>query len=89
VHGTRRSTARASPAARASGQSADHRTGTYEQTARVYGTTPYAVEVTVDAETGAFHVVDAELVADVGTVINPGGARQLEGASRSGSDRRS
>jgi CO/xanthine dehydrogenase Mo-binding subunit len=54
--------------------------GKAEQTAHVFGSYAYAVEVAVDRETGAFHVVDAALVADVGTVINPVAVRgQLEG----------
>lgn len=39
-----------------------------------------AVEVAIDRETGAIHVLDAVLAADVGTVINPIAHRgQLEG----------
>jgi CO/xanthine dehydrogenase Mo-binding subunit len=55
-------------------------TGTAEQNAHVYGAYGYAIEVEVDRETGSFTVVDATLVADVGTVINPVAVRgQLEG----------
>src|SRR3989454_912191 len=40
----------------------------------------YVLEVAVDRETGAVRIVDATLVADVGTVINPVALRgQLEG----------
>jgi CO/xanthine dehydrogenase Mo-binding subunit len=40
----------------------------------------YAVEVQVDRETGAVRILDATLVADVGTIINPVALRgQLEG----------
>src|SRR5205823_11050160 len=40
----------------------------------------FAIEVEVDRDTGAFRIVDAALVADVGTVINPVAVRgQLEG----------
>src|SRR5207245_10353156 len=40
----------------------------------------YALEVEVDRDTGHVRVLDAVLVADVGTVINPVAARgQLEG----------
>lgn len=54
--------------------------GTAEQTAHVFGSYAFAIEVRVDAETGAFTIVDAALVADVGTVINPVAVRgQLEG----------
>jgi CO/xanthine dehydrogenase Mo-binding subunit len=54
--------------------------GTAEQNAHVFGSYAFAIEVRVDAETGAFTIVDAVLVADVGTVINPVAVRgQLEG----------
>ncbi|HLQ04485.1 MAG TPA: molybdopterin cofactor-binding domain-containing protein, partial [Verrucomicrobiae bacterium] len=54
--------------------------GTADQTAHVFGCYAFAVEVTVDRDTGAFTIVDAVLVADVGTVINPVAVRgQLEG----------
>ena len=54
--------------------------GAAEQTAHVFGSYAFAIEVTVDRETGAFRIVDAALVADVGTVINPVAVRgQLEG----------
>lgn len=44
------------------------------------GAYAYAVEVGVDRETGSFQVLDALLVADVGTVINPVALRgQLQG----------
>lgn len=36
-----------------------------------YGYGAYAVEVEVDAETGTVRIVDAVLVADVGTIVNP------------------
>ena len=46
----------------------------------VYSVYGYAIEVRVDRETGAVRVVDALLVADTGTVINPVAHRgQLEG----------
>ncbi len=55
-------------------------TGAAEQNAHVFGSYAFAIEVTVDADTGAFRIVDAALVADVGTVINPIAVRgQLEG----------
>jgi len=55
-------------------------TGAAEQNAHVYGAYAYAIEVQVDRETGAFKIVDATLVADVGSVINPVAVRgQLEG----------
>ena len=55
-------------------------TGTGEQQEHVFGVYAYAVEVEVDRETGAYRIVDATLVADVGTVINPVAVRgQLEG----------
>ncbi len=54
--------------------------GTAQQMEHAYGCYAYAVEVEVDRDTGAFRVVDAALVADVGTVINPIALRgQLEG----------
>ncbi len=47
------------------------------EAASVYG---YVVEVEVDSETGEVKLLDAALVADVGTVINPTALRgQLEG----------
>ena len=55
-------------------------TGAAEQNEHVYGSIAYGVELEVDVETGAFRIVDAALVADVGTVINPVAVRgQLEG----------
>lgn len=55
-------------------------TGAAEQNEHVYGCLAYGIEVAVDRETGAFRIVDAALVADVGTVINPVAVRgQLEG----------
>lgn len=55
-------------------------TGEGEQNEHVYGVYAYSVEVAVDRETGCIRVVDAVLVADVGTVINPVAVRgQLEG----------
>ena len=55
-------------------------TGTAEQNEHVYGSLAYGIEVEVDSETGAFRILDALLVADVGTVINPVAVRgQLEG----------
>ena len=55
-------------------------TGAAEQTAHVFGSYAFAIEVEVDRDTGAFRIVDAALVADVGTVINPIAVRgQLEG----------
>src|SRR4051812_48216708 len=54
--------------------------GAAEQTAHVFGSYAFAIEVAVDRESGAFRIVDAVLVADVGTVINPTAVRgQLEG----------
>ena len=54
--------------------------GAAEQNAHVFGSYAFAIEVAVDRETGAFRIVDATLVADVGTVINPTAVRgQLEG----------
>ena len=45
-----------------------------------YGVCGYAIEVAVDPETGAVRVIDAVLVIDSGTVINPVAHRgQLEG----------
>jgi CO/xanthine dehydrogenase Mo-binding subunit len=55
-------------------------TGEGEQNEHLYGVYAYSIEVAVDRETGSFRVVDAVLVADVGTVINPVAVRgQLEG----------
>jgi CO/xanthine dehydrogenase Mo-binding subunit len=55
-------------------------TGEGEQNEHLYGVYAYSIEVSVDRETGSFRVVDAVLVADVGTVINPVAVRgQLEG----------
>jgi CO/xanthine dehydrogenase Mo-binding subunit len=55
-------------------------TATHEQNVHTDGAYAEAVEVTVDAETGVVRIVDAVLVADVGTVINPVAVRgQLEG----------
>jgi CO/xanthine dehydrogenase Mo-binding subunit len=55
-------------------------TGTGEQQEQVVGVYAYAVQVEVDRDTGSFRIVDATLVADVGTVINPVAVRgQLEG----------
>ncbi len=55
-------------------------TGEGEQNEHVYGVYAYAIEVSVDRASGSFRVVDAVLVADVGTVINPIAVRgQLEG----------
>ncbi len=55
-------------------------TGEGTQSEHLYGVYAYSIEVAVDRETGAFRVVDAVLVADVGTVINPVALRgQLEG----------
>lgn len=73
--------ARKLAAARAAGAAAPISVvGSAEQTASVFGSYAYAVEVELDRETGAFRVVDATLVADVGTVINPVAVRgQLEG----------
>jgi CO/xanthine dehydrogenase Mo-binding subunit len=54
--------------------------GKAEQNAHVFGTYAFGIEVEVDTDTGAFRVVDAALVADVGTVINPIAVRgQLAG----------
>ena len=54
--------------------------GKAEQNVHTYGTYAYAIEVEVDRDTGAIHITDALLVADVGTAINPVGVRgQLEG----------
>jgi CO/xanthine dehydrogenase Mo-binding subunit len=55
-------------------------TGVGEQNEHLYGVYGYSIEVSVDRDTGSFRVVDAVLVADVGTVINPVAVRgQLEG----------
>lgn len=55
-------------------------TGVGEQNEHLYGVYAYSIEVSVDRETGSFRIVDAVLVADVGTVINPVAVRgQLEG----------
>jgi CO/xanthine dehydrogenase Mo-binding subunit len=55
-------------------------TGEGEQDEHLYGVYAYAIEVAVDRDTGSFRIVDALLVADVGTVINPVAVRgQLEG----------
>ena len=55
-------------------------TGEGEQNEHLYGVYAYSIEVSVDRQTGCFRVVDAVLVADVGTVINPVAVRgQLEG----------
>lgn len=55
-------------------------TGAAEQNEHVYGSLAYGIEVALDRETGAYRIVDAALVADVGTVINPVAVRgQLEG----------
>src|SRR5439155_3724793 len=55
-------------------------TGEGEQNDHLYGAYAYSIEVSVDRDTGSFRVVDAVLVADVGTVINPVAVRgQLEG----------
>jgi CO/xanthine dehydrogenase Mo-binding subunit len=55
-------------------------TGVGEQNEHLYGVYGYSIEVSVDRETGSFRIVDAVLVADVGTVINPVAVRgQLEG----------
>jgi CO/xanthine dehydrogenase Mo-binding subunit len=55
-------------------------TGEGEQNEHLYGVYAYSIEVSVDRETGCFRIVDAVLVADVGTVINPVAVRgQLEG----------
>ena len=55
-------------------------TGEGQQNEHLYGVYAYAIEVSVDRETGSFRIVDAVLVADVGTVINPVAVRgQLEG----------
>ena len=41
----------------------------------------YGVELSVDADTGAVHIHDVTLVADVGTILNPIGHRgQIEGS---------
>jgi CO/xanthine dehydrogenase Mo-binding subunit len=55
-------------------------TGEGEQNEHLYGVYGYSIEVSVDRATGSFRIVDAVLVADVGTVINPVAVRgQLEG----------
>ena len=55
-------------------------TGEGEQNEHLYGVYAYSIEVAVDRPTGSLRVVDAVLVADVGTVINPVAVRgQLEG----------
>lgn len=55
-------------------------TGEGEQNEHLYGVYAYSIEVSVDRETGTVRVLDALLVADVGTVINPVAVRgQLEG----------
>jgi CO/xanthine dehydrogenase Mo-binding subunit len=55
-------------------------TGEGEQNEHLYGVYGYSIEVSVDRKTGSFRIVDAVLVADVGTVINPVAVRgQLEG----------
>jgi CO/xanthine dehydrogenase Mo-binding subunit len=55
-------------------------TGEGEQNEHLYGVYAYSIEVAVDRATGSFRVIDAVLVADVGTVINPVAVRgQLEG----------
>jgi CO/xanthine dehydrogenase Mo-binding subunit len=59
-------------------------TGTFDEGEgghRTYSVCAYGVTVAVDRDTGAVRVLDAVLVADVGTVINPVAHRgQLEGA---------
>jgi CO/xanthine dehydrogenase Mo-binding subunit len=53
---------------------------TFNATAADHGACAHAIEVAVDAETGAVRVLKAVLAVDVGTVINPVGLRgQLEG----------
>jgi CO/xanthine dehydrogenase Mo-binding subunit len=55
-------------------------TGEGEQNEHLYGVYAYSIEVAVDRATGSLRVIDAVLVADVGTVINPVAVRgQLEG----------
>ena len=52
----------------------------YDATAADHGACAHAMEVAVDAETGAVRVLEAVVVVDVGQVINPVGLRgQLEG----------
>jgi CO/xanthine dehydrogenase Mo-binding subunit len=56
-------------------------TGTADQAESRYSVCAYVITVSVDRETGQVTVLDAVLVADVGTVINPVAHRgQLEGA---------
>lgn len=55
--------------------------GTFDQKESRYSVCAYGVTVAVDRDTGDVRVLDAILVADVGTVINPVAHRgQLEGA---------
>jgi CO/xanthine dehydrogenase Mo-binding subunit len=55
-------------------------TGAHEQRGHAVGVYAYAIDVTVDRETGQVRLLGAVLVADVGTVINPVALRgQLEG----------
>ena len=55
-------------------------TATFDATAADHGACAQAIEVAVDAETGAVQVLSAVLAVDVGQVINPVGLRgQLEG----------
>jgi CO/xanthine dehydrogenase Mo-binding subunit len=55
-------------------------TATHDQSVHTEGAYAEAVEVAVDRETGVVRIVDAVLVADVGTVINPVAVKgQLEG----------
>jgi CO/xanthine dehydrogenase Mo-binding subunit len=55
--------------------------GTFDQKESRYSVCAYGITVAVDKETGQIRVLDAVLVADVGTVINPVAHRgQLEGA---------
>lgn len=74
--------ARKLKAARASGQALPVTvTGKAEQNAHAFATYAYGIEAEIDRETGAIHITDALLVADVGTVINPIAVRgQMEGA---------
>ena len=52
----------------------------FDATAADHGACAHAIEVAVDAETGAVRVLSAVLAVDVGQVINPVGLRgQLEG----------
>jgi carbon-monoxide dehydrogenase large subunit len=56
-------------------------TGESDQSESRYSVCAYVVTVSVDRETGEVKLLDAALVADVGTVINPVAHRgQLEGA---------